>query len=208
MTITSKTDICNLALDLLSAETVVDVDQPTSALESLLDRWYDQCRKKLLREHPWNFAIKRAQLSASNEVVKFGYSNKYPFPNDFVRFLNIESDLETIVPTSAYEVEDKALLYNSDSGIVNVRYIYDCQDVSKFDPLFIDLLSYEIALSVCYKVTNTNTNVERLAKIYSEKSRLTKAIDGQERPPTRREYSRNMSVRRLTTQTRDDRIVF
>lgn len=216
MAITSSTDICNLALDLLSAGNVQDVENGTEPAEELLNRWYSQSRRKVLREHPWNFATKRIILAADTTDPAFGYSASFSVPSDFIRLLYISSNLsvnyETVMPKDAYQFENGKILLNDYYGTpdaVRLVYIYDRTDISGFDPLFIDLLAHEIALNVAYKVTETNTNVERLNSIKTERARLAKAIDGQERPPTRIERSRALQARARAGRTdRTDKIIF
>ncbi len=214
--VTSSTGIANLALDLLSAGNVTDIESGTSATEALLNRWYDQSRRKLLREHPWNFATKRAILAASSTAPAFGYATAFPVPADFLRLLYVSTDLvndrDTILPTSAYQVESNAILitnnYSSASSL-NIVYVSDFTTVSQMDPLFIDLLAHEIALNVAYKVTENNTNIQRLGELYKRRAAIAKAIDGQERPPTRVERSRSRHVRRNNNSTANaDRIIF
>ena len=195
MAITSQTDICNLALDLLSAGTVNDTETPTTATESLLNRWYDQSRRKVLREHPWNFAIKRQELAASATAPAFGYSAAFPVPADFVRLLRLDSSDGQSLGHTEYEVENGSILINTDATSLRLIYIYDITDVTKFDPMFVDLLAYEVALSVAFKVTESNTAIQRVAELQKSRGAMARAIDGQERPPHRREVSRNRSAR-------------
>jgi hypothetical protein len=213
--VTSSTGIANLALDLLSAGTVIDIESGTSATEALLKRWYDLSRRKLLREHPWNFAIKRAVLAASSTPPAFGYESAFPVPSDFLRLLHVTTDLVTdgdaILPTSAYQVEAGAILTTntySSSASLNVVYVSDFKTVSLMDPLFVDLLAHEIALNVAYKVTENNSNIQRLGELYKRRAAIAKAIDGQERPPARVERSPALHARRAGSSRTSHRIIF
>lgn len=208
MAITSQTDICNLALDLLNAGTVQDTETPSTPTEELLNRWYDQSRKKVLREHPWNFAIKRQLLAASSTEPEFGYSVAFPLPADFVRLIQIEDGNGGTFTQDDYAVEDGSILLSTDADSLRLVYIYDISDVTKFDPLFIDLLAHEIALSVAYKVTASNSNVERVAGLHKQRGAIARAIDGQERPPVRREKSRNITARQMGRTNDTTRITF
>jgi hypothetical protein len=208
MTITSSTDICNLALDLLSAGTVQDVENPSNATESLLARWYELSRKKLLREHPWNFASKRAAIAASGTAPAFGYGKQFPVPNDFVRLLYVVGDDNQIIPPENYQVENNAILLETDASSLRLVYIYDIEDVTRFDPMFVNVLAHEIALGIAYKVTESNGNVERVGALRKQMGDLAKAIDGQERPPIRRQVSKSRAARRFGRTTATDRIVF
>lgn len=209
----SSTDICNLALDLLSAGTVQDVENPTDATEELLNRWYDVTRKRLLREHAWNFAAKRVILAASSTDPAFGYTKAFPVPADFVRILYINdtrytSDVPTV--SELYQFEDGNILTSdqfTSSTSLKLVYVSDFTNVSRMDPMFVDLLAHEIALKVAYKVTETNTNVERIESLRRSASLMAKAVDGQERPPKKIERSYNRHVRR-NGRGREDRIIF
>lgn len=207
MTVSSSTDIANLALDILNAGTVNNIENPISPTESLLNRWYDQSRRKVLREHPWNFAIKNAVLAASATRNAFG-ETVYPLPSDFVRLCRVIGAEGQIISKNDYRVEGGSIVIQSDGGQLKVVYVYDIANVNAFDPLFVDILAYEIAISIAYKVTNNNTNIKRISELYKMRAALARAIDGQESPPRRREVSANVSVRRLVGARSSDRIIF
>lgn len=215
MAITSSTDIGNLALDILSAGTVTDIESPSNPTEDILNRWYDHTRKKVLRSHTWNFAIKRKILAASSTAPAFGYAKAFPLPSDFLRIVYVSTDLatdrESILPPAAYQVEGGSILITNtyeDAGALNLVYVCDFTDVSGMDALFIDVLIHELALAVSYKVTENNTNVQRIADHLKIKYMQAKAVDGQERPPTRIERSRSRNARTMTTTKDSHRIIF
>jgi len=198
MAITSKTDICNLASDLLSGSTIADIDNPTTADEALYARWYDHSRQKSLREHPWNFAAKRAVLAASSTVPLFGYEAQFPFPADYMRLLTVETQDGIQYSSEAYQIEAGSLLLSTNLGTsasARIRYVHDIEDVTKFDALFIDYLALTIALSLAFKVTESNVTVERVASLEKRASSMSKAINGQERPPTKIHKSKNRAAR-------------
>lgn len=211
MDITSETDICNLALDLLSAGTITNVSDPSDATEELLARHYALTRRKVLRQHPWNFATKRAVLAADSGTPVFGYSKQYTLPADCVRVLRLSGSDNEVIPHELYQIEGNKILTSdtfSSSGAVNLIYIYDIKTVSSFDPLFIDLLSCELALSIAYKVTDSNTNVQRVEQIRSRASSLASSVDGQERPPIKVERSRALRARRQGYNSTNHKVIF
>lgn len=211
--VTSKTDICNLSQDLLSGETVLDIDNPETAVESLLARWYDQCRKQCLREHPWKFAAKRQILAKSSTDPDFGYTAAFPLPNDFIRLLTIESsDSGVQILPEDYQIEShlgsKAILMSTDATTLRLRYVYDIEDVTKFDSMFISYLALTIALATAYKITESSGSVERISSLQKQQGQMARAISGQERPPTRIERSRNRQSRRGGSDRITHRILF
>ena len=206
MAITSSTDIGNMALDLLSADTVNDIDNPESATEELLARWYPQARKKVLREHPWNCASKRIVLAASATSPAFGYESAFPLPNDFIRLKYITDDEGNIIPASKYTVENGNVLYEG-SGLYLV-YVYDMTDVASMDVMLVDLIAIELAMMIANKITDSGTETSKLADLQKQRTALAKAIDGQENPPFRIQYSRALNSRRNRTDYRTDRVIW
>lgn len=208
MAVTSKTDICNLASDLLSGSTIQDINSPTTANEALFERWYDQCRKKVLREHPWNFAVKRAILAASSTAPVFGYTKAFPLPNDFMRLLTLETSDGILFTNQDYQLENGSVLLSTDATALYLRYIYDIEDVTKFDAMFIQYLAYDIALAVAFKMTESNTDVGRIEGLQKQQGAMARAISGQERPPTRVQRSRNRDARMHGSSIISHRIIF
>lgn len=201
MTTNSKTDICNLAADLLSAGVMSNIESSSpTATEALFFRWYDISRQKVLREHPWKFATKRAILARSSIDPEFGYTSAFPLPFDFIRLLTIESSEGQLILPADYQLESHngvlSVLLSIDASSVRLRYVYDIEDVIRFDAMFINYLALDIALSVAFKITESNTAVERVAQLRKQQASMAKAISGQERPPTRIERSQNKAFRR------------
>ena len=105
------------------------------------------------------------------------------------------------VPTSTelYQFENNSILTSSvftSEDTLKLVYVQDFTDIPRMDPMFVDLLAHELALRVAYKITETNTNVERLAQIKKDAAKMAKAVDGQERPPRRVERSNSRHARR------------
>mgnify|MGYP003466492423 CR=1 FL=1 len=59
----TKTEICNLALSLVSANTATDIDTDSTPQAEAVRRWFAPARDEALASHPWNFAMKRARLT-------------------------------------------------------------------------------------------------------------------------------------------------
>lgn len=195
-------------MDLLSANTIQDVENPTNASEELLNRWYEQSRKKVLREHPWNFALKRAILASDSETPVFGYSKQFSVPADFIRLADVFNDENTSIAKGLYVVENRKILVNADGTSLRIRYVYDYTDVATMDALFVDVVALEIALSVAYKFTDNNSNVQRIAELQKMHNAIARVIDSQESPVKRREESRAINARRLATSTQAHRVIF
>lgn len=209
MAITSSTEICKLSLDLLQGGSVSDITSASTSIEEVCARWYDHTRRKLLRQHPWNFAIARAELAASATPPLFGASAQFPVPADFLRLLRVVDEDNRILGADSFFFENRHLMLRwSDEDVVRIIYITDEEDVTKFDDLFIDLLAVEIAMSIAYLVTQNNANIERLAGIRKNLISAAKSIDGQEQPPESRRASITRKARRTLGVFNTDRHEF
>lgn len=212
--VTSETEISNLSLDLLSGPTVTNIVNPTSAIEYLCNRWYDTTRRKVLRAHPWNFARKRIVLSASNISPAFGGSKAFPVPADYMRLLYVVDDNGLPMQSFEYTMEvvgsQKCIVpsaLNTGSSL-NVVYVYDITDVTRFDPIFVDLLVHELALAMAFKVTESNGSVDRINQIKKDRDTLSRSINGQENPPVLITRSNSIGIRRNLSATDHTRIRF
>lgn len=196
---TSEVDICNLALDHLKEQNITSIETPNTKVEAICANWYDHTRRVVLRKHIWNFAIKRASLARLTTTPAFGWNYEYQLPTDFIRFVTIGENYPT--RTEDYQLEGRKILVDdvlnsSTSTALKLKYIYDFTIVSQMDPLFINVLSVELAMNMSYRITGSSTNRRELRAILKEIAPESYSIDGMERPPTRIERSRNLRRRR------------
>ena len=195
--ILSSVEICNLALDQLKEDSISSIESPTTNIEVLCKRWYDQVRRAVLRKHPWNFAIKRASLAELATAPEFEYAKQFQLPSDYIRLLTVG----TYGNQKRYQLENNKILIDDVSGLtaagaLPIRYIYDFTTVTQMDPLFIDVLAVELAIRISYQITGSGTKGRDLMATLAEIAPGAYAVDGQERPPQRRETSRFKSKRR------------
>lgn len=205
MTVSSDVDVCNLALDLLNvSDQVTSIDTPTSSTEETCARWYDHTRRIALRRHPWNFARTRIVLAPNATTPLFGWLSAFDLPSDYIRLTHINEfaiDHDNPVPSSLYTVENNqiligGLLGGSESDELRLVYVRDFKTVTQMDPNFIDYFSSLLAQKMAYKITQSNSTVERTNAIFKDAESVARTLNGQENPPKRVERSRNRGVRR------------
>ncbi len=205
----SEVDICNLALDLLKQKNIVALDPPSNNVEELCARWYQQKRRAVLRSHMWNFAMKRVTiLPDSGATPLFGYTHAYNLPDDFIRYAGRFDDVGNLANPEGqdYELENGQILFDGgDNTAINIRYVFDQDIISKFDPLFIEAFTLELAVVMAPKFSGTEARVKTLAAFRGDVIGEARAIDGQERPPRRRQRSKWIRARRagVFTSTAD-----
>lgn len=171
---TSVVDICNNALIRIGSKTITslsDGEKVSNACSAI----YEQTRDMLLRQHLWNFALKRVQLASEEDTPAFGYDYSYPLPSDFIR---VKELFESVEP---FKVEQSTLL--TDESSVKLVYVARIEDVSKFDPLFVEALVLSLALRLSYILIGSNGREQSLKEELKQVLFLAKQVDGQDDTP-------------------------
>lgn len=143
----SEVSICNSALQKIGEPSIISLDDPTKAARQC-KLAYDDCRKTELRKYRWNFAIKRVALAPDILTPAFDFKAQFTIPSDC---------LKVILPVDPYcdwFIEGGKILTNNGT-ILNLRYIYDIEDTTAFDPCFEEVLSVAIAKAIVEPMTNS-----------------------------------------------------
>ena len=196
---TTAVHICNLALDRLGQRSISSIDNPTTDTETICARHYPTTRREMLRRYIFTFSKKYATLTASTtKTPAFGFSHAYALPNDFIRLLalgdvTINDDLEP----GLYDISEGYIFTSAaDGGALNIQYVYDAKDVTKFDSLFVRLLALHLAANMAYKFTKLNSLINAIRDDAADAALAAAAVSGQEKPPRRKERSRIIAMRR------------
>lgn len=177
---TTSLQLANLALDLIGANYIAAMNEASKEARAC-NRNYDICRKAVLRDHPWNFATKRAVLdSADPTPPDFGYENRFALPDDFIRVHTLFYSDGSRVDEGAYRLEGGFLL--TDESELWLKYVYDVTDAAKFDPLFDEALSAKLAATICYLITASETRQAEMEQMYRDKLQKAKFTDSAEDP--------------------------
>lgn len=172
----SVVEICNIGLLRLGAKTITSITESTREAVSF-NAAYNPRRLALLRKYRWNFAIVRAQLAADATKPLFGRANAFTWPTDCLRI--IPPDPELNLNDLDWEIEGRKIITNG-SAPLNIRYISDVTDPNLMDPIFRQVLGYDLAEFLCEKITQSNTKqasiTEDKKNLLSE-ARLTNMIE-------------------------------
>lgn len=171
----SVVDICNNALDKLGHGSIISLTDGSTAAK-LCNRNWPLARNKVLRDHPWNFAVKRVATAPSTTPPVWGFSYEHPLPNDCLRLLEVCG-----MSTDDYQLEGRSILTNS--SVLYIRYIAEITDPNMYDVVFQDVVATRLALEVCESLTQSNTKKEILWNEYQESLITARKIDAQENPP-------------------------
>lgn len=192
--LTSKVDLCNLALSCLgNRDTINNIDEPTTEKEKVFALWYDVTRQALLREVIPSFATDRVAVARLSASPVFGYAYAYEYPAYALRILGVGN------------VEDKQNNYSVEAGKIctdedytdgmEVRFIRDETDVTRFPPdfkiLFAHVLAERVAVDIKSDATLKNAIQQQIIPLKASVG----AINAQENRPIRISMSRFRTAR-------------
>lgn len=152
MRVTSKTDICNLAL-LELGQSPIGEESENSPQAKACRIAYDFCKSYMLESYVWTFASDTIQLYVTDKDKEItAYPYLYTLPDKFTRLCevyNAEGTRITPIPDSLppYQIVGKYLA--STSPTVIIKYVKDTDDVTRFSPSFVNALSCLIAAKLC-----------------------------------------------------------
>lgn len=169
---TSKVQICNSALTKLGVAKIASFSE-TSKAAVLCSEQYDKVRKKILRHHIWDFALKRSQLSKLASNPLFDYEAQFQLPSDCIR--PIETHLGT---QTDFVIEGKTLLINASS--CKLLYVADIEDVSYFDTYFEEALAFWLAADIAYSLKQDLGLSDRMRAAALQEIADARSIDAQQ----------------------------
>jgi len=177
----SRTDIANLALVHLGAPTIMNLDEDSKNAR-LLKRIFDLVLEQVLRDHPWNCAIRRATLAQLEAVPAFGYSYAYQKPADCLRVLGLVGDTGgNVHPDLEYKLEGDQLL--TDESAAQLKYVARVTESGNWDASLAGALAARLAAEAAYAVTGNAELKKAMMVEYDRAKSGAKGVDGQEDTP-------------------------
>lgn len=183
----SVVDVCNRALDKLGQIPITSLTDGNTAA-NLCDRVWPITRDQVLREHPWNFAIRRTTTAPETSAPSWGFLYKHALPSNCLRLIEVDG-----LTTGEYLVEGRYIL--TDENVLYLRYLARIEDPNEFDSLFTDVVATRMAFDMCEGLTQSTTKKDWLYKEYEDLLLQAKRADGQENPPAELEEDDWINVR-------------
>lgn len=171
----SVVDVVNRALDKLGHGAITSLSDGTKAA-NLATRTWPIVRDQALRDHPWNFAIKRVTTAPLSTAPAWGFTYQHELPSDFLRLIEI-LDLSQ----GEYQLESGKVL--TDENVLYIRYVALVTDPNEYDTLFIDAVAARLAYEMCEALTQSNQKKQILWEEYTESVRKARMVDAVENPP-------------------------
>lgn len=176
------TALCNLALDYLDEANIVSFDSDTSTVARWLRRNFWPTAWSLMRKHPWNFAIGRAQLAAAATAPAFGWTYAYDLPADCLRVLPLAVGGVENGRQIPYKVEGTQILTNAPAPLL-VRYMRRIENAGLFDQQFCDVLTVNLAQKIAHFVTGKASYAQQLGQMLQGLMADAQMIDALEGTP-------------------------
>lgn len=171
----TEVSIANSALIKVGADRISSLTEDVRSAV-LINAIFDQMRDAVLRDHPWNFAEKRAVLAPTGTTPDFEWDYEYDLPSDCIRALYCYVDYDDEID---FKVVQNSKLYANESS-VNLVYTFRSEDPSTWDASFAEALAWRLAGEIAYALTQSNTTADRIERKYKEYLAEARTSDGQE----------------------------
>lgn len=165
--------VCNSALIKLGVDTIVSLEDETRAAR-LCKEQYPKIKRKLLRGHPWNFAIVRASISPLDETPAFEYEYAFQLPADALRVLDVNAGKYKWTFEGG-----KILTHLSTCEVLYIRNVEE----HFFDAYFEEALASALAADLSGDLAPSRTAIQMAQA--EQDLRLARSFDAQENHPTR-----------------------
>ncbi|MBU0537472.1 MAG: hypothetical protein KKF24_01200 [Gammaproteobacteria bacterium] len=174
--------ICSNALVMLGDKPINDFSESQGAggldRARIASNLWPTVRDSVLRSHPWNCAMKRTILSPLVDAPAFEWSHQFLLPSDWLRNHQING---LHVDEVDYVTEGGRLLMNQSSCYL--RYVFRNTNIETWDPILVDACELYMAARMAKPVTGSDTDGERLMRLFENKVRLARTVDGQDDSP-------------------------
>lgn len=175
-----ETEIVNMALDLLEEEPILSADDNRSVARWAQRNLGPVC-DAMLRQHPWNWAIRRAVLPALADKPAFGWARAFQMPIDCLRVLPIYDPARFNGADALYEIEGRRILTDL-SAPLSIRYIARVSSAD-YDPMFVQALAASLAFRMASFVTGKQSYAERMREYAREALLQAQMVDALEGAP-------------------------
>lgn len=176
---TSATDICNLALDLLKEAPITSLSQDRP-IARWMNRNFAVTRDSVLSKADWNCAIKRTTLPADGTAPEFGWTYRYQRPSDCLRIIPLTYDGYPEGTPIKHKIEGNYILTDQ-SGPLKVRYVSRFEEYDSYPAPLIEAISAALAGKAAHWLTGKSNYVQIARQSYKDAmddAWLVDAIEG------------------------------
>ncbi|MEP4379756.1 MAG: hypothetical protein ABJ215_01145 [Alphaproteobacteria bacterium] len=176
---TTDVDIVNAGLIKLGEATIASLADDVKAARLANAIFADQ-RDVVLRAHPWNFALARAELTAHETAPLWGFANAYDLPGApdvCLRVISVEGEADA--GPGAWQIEARQIVSDLSSPI-RILYLRRVTDYALWDALALDALAARMAMALAEPWGKSTSLHNAMARLYDNSLRGARSADGQE----------------------------
>lgn len=174
---TSKVQICNMALNTLGANPITALTDNTEE-GKLCNTFFDTLADRAMMQGSWTSTIVRTSLAQTTNTPSFGYANEFQLPVDpkCLKVLNVN---ECVAGDKDFKIEGDKLL--SDDDTISIRYIARLTDTEDWDPLLVEAMEALLISYLAKPLTAASEDkVRALREGYFQLVNRNLALDGQQ----------------------------
>lgn len=140
----TRTELANVALGHLGVSGLADIAEATVEAERIRLHW-SIVRDNLLRQRPWNFATRRATLSALADAPAFDWDYAYQLPSDYLQAQAVNGK-QAGTGEAEYEISDGQIL--TDDETCELKYTALVEEAGRWSATFCDAFTHLLAAAV------------------------------------------------------------
>ena len=168
--------LANQALIELGDQPVIEALTEASDKAERANAVYATIRDALLEQHPWKFALARAEIDEDGAAPAFGWLRRFALPDDYLKAWRLNDKDELRVRWTV----ERGFLLTDESSPIRLRYIAATPDPGDWTPAFKRAVITELAATLALGITNTRVSHETLTKAARDRLDTARWVDGKE----------------------------
>jgi hypothetical protein len=171
--VSSKTQICNLALTQIGAQRIISLDDGTE-VATVCSVLFDDISDEVISMGPWTSCVFRANLAALATTPLFEFAYEFQLPEDpfCLRVLGVDC------PTSEYRIEGRKIL--SDQSELNIKYIGRPSDPSQYDQMLKRAVTARLKMELAYAFSGQISVQQAAEQAFKDALRYGLGVDGKQ----------------------------
>lgn len=153
----SIVSICNMALTNLGKDNISALSEATAEARAC-NQFFAHVRDTMLEAYPWRFAGKTQSIAQLTNDKPGAWAYAYQRPVDCLKVRWVRAEYSLIDPSSdaeaianPYDIEGTTIYCNLSPAFL--RYTRQITDTTKFSPLFVEALSWQLAVRLAMPLT-------------------------------------------------------
>ena len=177
----SEVALCNLALSHLGQGGISSLDENSTEAE-LCKLTYPVARDAVLRDHPWNFAMRREPLAllADDRPPEWRFVYQYPADCLAARYILPECGIGKPAFEAALGGNGMRRVILTDEPGAWLAYTARVKDTTLFDSLFVQATAARLAADLAQPITGEAAKHQGLLRLYEGLLDMARQADANE----------------------------